>query len=301
MNKCKCGKSLGRNTKGELCKTCYNNRNQANGNSQDISTQSLPVSSQSLDNVGILNEDDYENAIKDLGIDMYKSLSELTVRDLILIAREQYSPLNRTMAAVNDNLRKLEVKITRINEANRENATKVDQANDEIKWLKKVVLNQQKYMEGLKRKEASTNIIVSGIPNDVLNIGDDVNITDDEGKIGTIFDHICCADKLMNKHKTIRIPSAPGKNTYYIKLCFEDTMTVKHILDKAKLLKEFEAARIYINYDEPYYSRRENNRLRKKKATLLGLHNGDDIKIQKGKLYHNNIMVDQFDLANQIF
>ena len=66
-------------------------------------------------------------------------------------------------------------------------------------------------MEGLKRKEASTNIIVSGIPNDVLNIGDDVNITDDEGKIGAIFDHIGCADKLMNKHKTIRIPSAPGK------------------------------------------------------------------------------------------
>ena len=95
MNKCKCGKSLGRNTKGELCKTCYNNRNQGNGNSQDISTQSLPVSSQSLDNVGILN--DYENAIKDLGIDINKSVSELTVRDLILIVREQYSPLNRTM------------------------------------------------------------------------------------------------------------------------------------------------------------------------------------------------------------
>ena len=167
--------------------------------------------------------------------------------------------------------------------------------------VKKSCLGSTKENGGIKKKRSVNEYYRTGIPNDVLNIGDDVNITDDEGKIGAIFDHIGCADKLMNKHKTIRIPSAPGKNTYSIKLCFEDTMTVKHILDKAKLLKEFEGARIYINYDEPYYSRRENNRLRKKKATLLGLHNGDDIKIQKGKLYHNNMMVDQFDLANQIF
>ena len=71
-----------------------------------------------------------------------------------MIVRERYSPLNRTMTVVNDNLRKLEVKITRINEANRENATKVDQANDEIKWLKKVVLNQQKVYGGIKKKRS---------------------------------------------------------------------------------------------------------------------------------------------------
>ena len=108
----------------------------------------------------------------------------------------------------------------------------------------------------------------------------------------------------MDNYDIIRIPSAPGKNTHSVKLCFEYTMTVKHILDKAKSLKEFEAARIYINYDEPFYSRRENNSLRKKKSTLFGLHNGDDIKIQKGNNNNNNnntMVVDQFDLANQIF
>ena len=73
------------------------------------------------------------------------------------------------------------------------------------------------------------------------------------------------------------------------------------MIDKAKKLKDFKAAKVYINYDEPYYTRKENNRLRKKKAILKKDNVQDDIKILKGKLYHNNLMVDQFDLSNQIF
>ena len=69
----------------------------------------------------------------------------------------------------------------------------------------------------------------------------------------------------------------------------------------AKELKNFTAAKVYVNYDEPYYSRKENNRLRKKKSDLIRNHANDDIKIAKGKLYHNNMVVDQFDLSNQLF
>ena len=94
------------------------------------------------------------------------------------------------MVAVNDNLQKLEVKMTRINEENRENASKVEEANNEMKCLKKVILNQQKYMEGLKRKETSRNIIISGIPNDELNMSKDETISDEKGKFDAIFGHI---------------------------------------------------------------------------------------------------------------
>ena len=100
--------------------------------------------------------------------------------------------------------------------------------------------------------------------------------------------NICCTDQLEDDYHTINTPPAPGKNSYSIKLCLTKNKTVKHILDNAKSLKDFKAAAIYINYDEPYYTRRENNRLRKKKYTLTNLHTDDVIKIQKGKLYHNN-------------
>ena len=39
----------------------------------------------------------------------------------------------------------------------------------------------------------------------------------------------------------------------------------------------------------------------KKKANLMKDHPRDELKISKGKLYHNNVVVDQFDLSNQLF
>ena len=52
-----------------------------------------------------------------------------------------------------------------------------------------------------------------------------------------------------------------------------------HIISNAKRLKTFSAAKIYINYDEPYYSRKENNGQRKKKYELVRNHTNDEIKI----------------------
>ena len=109
------------------------------------------------------------------------------------------------------------------------------------------------------------------------------------------------ADQLRFHHDIFHIPPQAERDTHCVKLSFEDSKVVKHILGKAKLLKNFEAAKIYINYDEPYHSRKENNRLRKKKSDLSKTFKDDVIKIEKGKLYHNNMIVDQFDLSNQLF
>ena len=81
-----------------------------------------------------------------------------------------------------------------------------------------------------------------------------------------------------------------------------DTMDmVSDIMNKAKHLKNYKEAKIYINRDTPYYTRKENNRLRKEKAKLIEEHGSEGVKIEKGKLYHNNAIKDQFDLGNQLF
>ena len=52
------------------------------------------MSSQTVGDYPVINDEDYENAIsKNLGIDLNKSLSDLSVRDLIFIIREQYNHL----------------------------------------------------------------------------------------------------------------------------------------------------------------------------------------------------------------
>ena len=45
----------------------------------------------------------------------------------------------------------------------------------------------------------------------------------------------------------------------------------------------------------------KNNRLQKEKAKLIEEHGSEGVKIEKGKLYHNNAVKDQFDLGNQLF
>ena len=308
MTKCKCGNKLSRGNIGGACKSCYYNRNKSDGeianddDSPEIINESLLMSSQTVGDYPVINDEDYENAIsKNLGIDLNKSLSDLSVRDLIFIIREQYNPLRNAFVGIQDKLNTWEVKMTRITDENADNAKKLKSSIGEVECLKKVILEQQKYLETVKRKENAKNIIISGIPNGKLDINENTSVTDGKEKIDAIFEYIGCTDQLGDDYHTINIPPAPGKNSYSIKLCLKDDKTVKHILDNAKSLKDFKAAAIYINYDEPYYTRRENNRLRKKKYTLTNLHKDDVIQIQKGKLYHNNLVIDKFDLANQIF
>ena len=73
----------------------------------------------------------------------------------------------------------------------------------------------------------------------------------------------------------------------------------KDILLNSKKLKNLRSAKLYVNSDKPY--RKEDQRLRKKKFDLSQLHPEHDIKIEKGKLYPNGIVVDTFNLNNQFF
>ena len=81
----------------------------------------------------------------------------------------------------------------------------------------------------------------------------------------------------------------------------KDSVNFLYPHQKAKALKSFEKSKVFINYDEPFHSRKENLRLRKKKYNLQQSHPSDELTISKGKLYHNERVVDQFDITNQLF
>ena len=124
---------------------------------------------------------------------------------------------------------------------------------------------------------------------------------DDNKKLDVIFSHINSSEILSGDHKIISFPLREGSNTHSLKIQLPSNDLVKRVMSSDKELNNFTKAKIYINYDEPYHTRKENNRLRKKKSFLLRAHQNDEIKINKGKLYHNDMIVDQFDLSNQIF
>ena len=277
-----CSNVLAKSTRGTLCRKCFINKDK----------QDNTVSEE------ILNDYD-ANAVED-PVDLQRVVGDLVVSDLVSIIKQEVMPIVTAVKGIDTRLKAIELKIAKIEEEHNESLTKVDTIDKEVESLKRVILEQQKHMEIMKKKDTANNIVVNGIPNDPLVIND-IEITDDNGKLQEIFRHIECVDKLSNDHKIIILPGRDDATTHSLKVQFTNNEDVKHIINNAKRLKSFEAAKIFINYDEPYYSRKENYRLRKKKSDLQKDHAGDEIKISRGKLYHNNMVVDRFNLSNQIF
>ena len=146
---------------------------------------------------------------------------------------------------------------------------------------------------------------MSGIPNDRFIIEDHSNTeeenTDDNSKIKSILSYIGYESN-ENDFELYRIPSNnPEMSSHKVKLKFLDTNEANDIISKAKKLKYLESTKIFIKYEEPYFTRKENDRLRKARYELSQANPNDNINWEKGKLLHNGTTVDKFDLNNQIF
>ena len=189
------------------------------------------------------------------------------------------------------------VKLARLEEESGENREAINYNTKDVKALKNVISAQQKYLESLRRKDMANILTISGIPKGEMKVNEEAYGTVEE-KVKCILTTIGCATYQYN---ILPAKEIDGRDTLFIKLKLKNNENAKTILSNAKRLKNFTAAKIYINKDEPFFSRKENNRLRKKKADLVTLYGNEAVKSEKGKLYHNGIMVDQFDLSNQIF
>ena len=310
-----------------MCQPCYRTRDNPNDTFHNTPMAGLQPNSHGdlLRNAAFISEDPeddgesineiYSQDASTCGIDLTKGMSDLNIGDLIKIIHMSVKPIIYPVVTKLDGLekkfegvfRKLEdleatttqntAKIRKLEEESDENKETIDELSSEVKTLKNVILEQQKYLESVKRKDLSNNLTISGIPKGEMKVDNEI-YTDTEEKVDCILTFIGCQN---HKYDILPLKEVEGRERLFLKLKFKDIESTKTIVSKAKLLKNFTAARIYINRDEPLLSRKENNRLRKKKGDLIKAHGKDVVKIEKGKLYHNNTAVDKFDLSNQIF
>ena len=88
----------------------------------------------------------------------------------------------------------------------------------------------------------------------------------------------------------------------YVKLILKDVEIKSQIINEAKRLKGSNHLNgVYIKNDETKLSRKENYRLRQKRRTLKTQHTNTDIKIEKGKIIQDGLVVDKYDITNQLF
>ena len=103
-----------------------------------------------------------------------ESSNRLKVTDHIDIRRREIAPVLETVNNID----------IRLKQANAENTNKMNMMGmyDDIESLKRVLLEQQKYLESVKKKEVSCNIIISVIPNATLTINE-IEVTENIEKL----------------------------------------------------------------------------------------------------------------------
>ena len=147
----KCSTNLSRTTKGDLCGTCYRNRNKddvpqpvdAPGN---INLLSDIVSVKKLEKLPALSENW-----------LTESSSNLSGGQLLKIITHANNALFTEIRRLNSVVGKLKGDI---------DSSQIEKQSNEIENLKKVILNQQTFIEASQRKQLANNCIISGIPND---------------------------------------------------------------------------------------------------------------------------------------
>ena len=189
----------------------------------------------------------------------------------------------------------------------------IDKSEQEIKSFKKVITEQQKFMESSKRDKMRNKVFMAGIPND-LEIKDD---DDDENDVtlndqNDIISHILSfVDPNIDqtKYKVIRkIRPKEGYTRHSCLLEFHEFAVKDSLLKKCKMLKDLDEGdslkKVYIKNESTPLTRKENSRLYGEFQKLLEAHRGDRnnrVRLDKGKLTLNDNIVDEFNLANQIF
>lgn len=225
------------------------------------------------------------------------------------------STIEELQSLINESLNNFKSEITlTINDAIK---TAISQFRDEVKSLiqaelknkihilnktmsdmKDTVVNQAIEIEKLKAHNSRKFAIVSGLPESenetneleseavaefISNTGADIDISFKPFRLGK---------KQENKKRPLKIKFKSAEN----KRVAMDRNFQRNI-------SRNENEKIYINHDLPYYTRKENARLRKRKFDLCKDKTDQQkskIKILKGKLYDDEEIVDSFDLRHQV-
>ena len=174
----------------------------------------------------------------------------------------------------------LETNNAELGERVSDNNRMIEKNKDESKVLKKVIGNQQSFIEGIKRDKLGKNVIITGIPNDTVAINN-IEYCCTEEKVNAILGQI---DVILTDDdyelKTMDI--LEGRSTHTTRLIFRDMETKKRLMRETRKLKDNEHFRtVYIKNDETKLSRNENYRLRQKLRALKSDHPNAQIKLEK--------------------
>ena len=170
-----------------------------------------------------------------------------------------------------------------------------------------MLLDQQKYLEGLRKDRAKNNVFVAGVPNEMIMNGNSEN---DHAVILQSALAIAAPDINTTDY---RIPKNFEPRTdspvHSIKISVTDLNVKTKLLQGSRKLKQLTAdspfKKVFLKNDDPPLTRKENDRLYLKVRELRSKEDAQNPEnsfiIKSGKLLKNNQPIDEFNLNNVLF
>ena len=170
--------------------------------------------------------------------------------------------------------------------------SEIEEQKREMEQMKKFLVESENQKLKEKRRELSCNVIINGLAEE-----EDEDDDDTLEKV-TVLLHKAIPDAEVEK--AFRL--GKRKNTpRVVKVIFDSKETRNQVLTEVRKHKDTFFKDIYVNADRPFADRQESFRLRKKLKTLKKQNPHQNLYIRRGKLYFDNIAIDEEQPLQQIF
>ena len=175
-----------------------------------------------------------------------------------------------------------------------ENARQLKAQGETISTLKKVILNQQVFLEELQRDHLAKHVVISGLPNYDMTFRENT-LSNTVEKVDAIL-NVIGVPMEENEYKLITLPAPESRDTYTVKLIISSAETKRRILQNAKNLKSSVAYKnIYVKNDETKLARSDKNMYVKNDETKLARSDknmyvqNDETKLARSDVYERRL------------
>ena len=183
--------------------------------------------------------------------------------------------------------------------------TSVQTLQGENNMLKRAIGEQQKFLEQVRSEKTKLNVFVTGLPCNMT-----INGTESTDVKDIIHEAFKIADPTILKESFEILKSfdaREGKTRHSAKVKFQDLETKGKVMKDAKNIGDLDdehlLRKVFIRYDQPPLTNKENQRLYNKLRDMrtADVNNEHTYKITRGVLFQGTVEVDRFNISNQLF
>ena len=177
---------------------------------------------------------------------------------------------------------------------------KLDEDN---KTLRKVITEQQKFLEHIHNDMMRNNVFITGIPNEMTI--DDHLINDATAIVGNIMDSISTEIKKDDYQIVKSFNPREGYTRHSAKVIFNNNAAKKKVMDNRVNLHNLDEnhpyKKVYLKNESSPLTKKENDRLYTKLRKLRVDKPEIQYSIKKGKLLEDQEVIDEFNINNSLF